>query len=68
MGRPWTAGLAREQILDAAACREKASALASVQGIDVTICGICIHVCSWTQRYLRRSTTAAPQAKLERAR
>ena len=60
VGRPWIAGLAREQIFDAAACREKASALASVQGIDVTICGICIHVCPWTQRYLRRSTTAAP--------
>lgn len=67
VGRPWTAGIAREQIFDAAACREKASALASAQGIDVTICGICIHVCPWTQRYLRQSTVGAPAAESERA-
>jgi epoxyqueuosine reductase QueG len=55
VGHHWTAGIARDQLLDAAVCREKASKLAVAQGIDVTICGICIHVCPWTQRYLRRS-------------
>jgi len=51
-GRPWTAGIPRDQIYDAAACREKASELATAQGINATICGICIFVCPWTQRYL----------------
>jgi epoxyqueuosine reductase QueG len=54
-GRPWRAGLARERFYDAAACREKASALAAARGIDVTICGICIRACPWTQRFLRRA-------------
>lgn len=54
-GRSWTAGIPRDQIYDAAACRKKASELATAQGIDVTICGICILACPWTQRYLRRS-------------
>ena len=54
-GRSWTAGLPRDQILDAAACRTKALELATAQGIDATTCGICIHVCPWTQRYMRRS-------------
>ena len=52
-GRSWTAGIPRDQIYDAAACRKKASELATAQGIDVTICGICILACTWTQRYLR---------------
>ena len=59
VGRPWTAGIARDQILDASVCREKASNLAAAQGIDVIICGICIHVCPWTQRYLRRRGVVA---------
>jgi epoxyqueuosine reductase QueG len=54
-GRSWTAGIPRDQIYDAAACRKKASELSTAQGIDVTICGICILACPWTQRYLRRS-------------
>jgi epoxyqueuosine reductase QueG len=59
-GRSWTAGIPRDQIYDAAACRKKASELATAQGIDVTICGICILACPWTQRYLRRSGVTRP--------
>ena len=59
-GRSWTAGLPRDQIYDAAACRKKASALATAQGIEETICGICILACPWTQRYLRRHGVARP--------
>jgi epoxyqueuosine reductase QueG len=59
-GRSWTAGMPRDEIYDAAACRKKASELAAAQGIDVTICGICIYACPWTQRYLRRSGVARP--------
>jgi epoxyqueuosine reductase QueG len=57
-GRLWTAGIPRDQIYDAAACRKKASELAAAQGIEETICGICIFACPWTQRYLRRSGVA----------
>jgi epoxyqueuosine reductase len=57
-GRPWAPGLPREAFYDAGACRERASALASARGIDVTICGICIRACPWTQRYLRRAGAA----------
>jgi len=53
-GYPWSPGIARDRMLDAAACREKATTLAAGQGIDVTICGICILACPWTRRYLRR--------------
>jgi epoxyqueuosine reductase QueG len=48
----------RDQIYDAAACRKKASELATEQGIEETICGICIFACPWTQRYLRRNGVA----------
>jgi epoxyqueuosine reductase len=54
-GVPWSAGIARDRIVDVLACEPKASALARAQGIDVTICGICILACPWTRRYLRRS-------------
>lgn len=59
-GRAWAAGLPREQLLDAAACRSHASALAASRGIDVTICGICIFACPWTQRGLQASGARQP--------
>jgi len=51
-GELWREGMARDRIFDAAACKRVASALAARQGIDVTICGICVLACPWTQRYL----------------
>lgn len=54
-GRAWTAGLPRERFFDARACRATASRLAAAQGIDVTICGICIRACPWTERWMRRA-------------
>jgi epoxyqueuosine reductase QueG len=54
-GKPWHAGIARDQILDVSACKEMASSLATAQGIDVIICGICVNACPWTQKYLRRA-------------
>jgi epoxyqueuosine reductase QueG len=53
-GRTWAPGLARERFFDAGACREQVAALAAGRGIDVLICGICIHACPWTQRHLAR--------------
>ncbi len=58
-GHPWSPGIDRHRILNAAACGKKASALAADQGIDVTICGICILACPWTRRYLRSRGKAA---------
>jgi epoxyqueuosine reductase len=53
-GSNWSAGAARESIYDAFACRAKAMNLSRAQGIDSTICGICINACPWTQKYISR--------------
>jgi epoxyqueuosine reductase QueG len=57
-GEAWQPGIARERIVDVAACKKVASGLAASQGIDVTICGICILACPWTQKHLRGSGVA----------
>jgi len=54
-GRPWFPGLPRQAFYDAEACREMATSLAGSRGIAVTICGICIHACPFTKRFLRRA-------------
>jgi epoxyqueuosine reductase QueG len=51
-GRNWEPGTARESIYDAFKCRQTAGKLAKQQGIEATICGICINVCPWTQKYI----------------
>ena len=53
-GSNWTVGAARESIYDAFACRAAAMNLSRDQGIDSTICGICINACPWTQKYISR--------------
>ena len=53
-GVNWQAGAAREQIYNPAACFKTAKTLSGAQGIKGTICGVCINVCPWTQRYLAR--------------
>jgi epoxyqueuosine reductase len=55
-GRDWEPGLSREQIYSAQACFQMAREFAGRTGINATICGICISVCPWTQRYLARET------------
>jgi len=61
VGENWRKGTARQQIYDAHACCTTAQRLAdqkditvTVRGIciPVTICGICIHTCPWTQKYI----------------
>jgi epoxyqueuosine reductase len=56
-GSNWSAGTKRESIYDAFACRKVAMSLSRDQGIDSTICGICINVCPWTQKYISREST-----------
>jgi len=55
LGTNWEAGMARETFYDAFACCKMAQNLCRRQNIDATICGICINVCPWTQKYLKRS-------------
>lgn len=53
-GENWTVARPRETFFDAFACRKYAKARAAQAGIDRTICGKCIQVCPWTQRYLKQ--------------
>jgi epoxyqueuosine reductase QueG len=54
VGNNWQVGMARESIYDAPACHAMAVKLLNKAGFMATICGICIHACPWTQRYLAR--------------
>jgi len=45
-GREWRAGMAREELLDARACRREARRLLRERvGADEAVCGICVAVC-----------------------
>lgn len=54
VGANWEAGVTREHLYQAAACFKMAREFAAHTGIKATICGVCINVCPWTQRYLAR--------------
>lgn len=58
-GPNWTLGDPREAVYDAFTCRDTAKRLAGRHGIDVTICGICINACPWTQKYISRELDAS---------
>jgi len=62
VGDNWELGSPREAIYAAPTCRVKARELSNAQGIEATICGICIHACPWTQRYLAREL---PESRIE---
>lgn len=51
-GKNWNAGLHREDFFDAFACFN--SIVNSGRNLG-TVCGMCIPVCPWTERYLRKS-------------
>jgi len=56
-GNNWQLGAPRDSIYDAFACCETAINLSQRAGIQstigrVAICGICINVCPWTQKYI----------------
>ena len=53
-GKPWHAGLPREEFFDALACALTAKRLSEALEISHTICGRCIAACPWTQQYLSR--------------
>jgi len=54
-GKLWNVGVSRDELLDADKCRAKARER-SMQGFggNATICGKCIEICPYTQRYLNK--------------
>jgi epoxyqueuosine reductase QueG len=56
VGENWQKGSERQSIYDAHACCAMAMSLAGQKDIRVTICGICINACPWTQKYISRET------------
>jgi len=55
-GRDWQVGLYRDSFFDPFACQKAAQELAAKRtGKRETICGICIAVCPWTQKYTERT-------------
>jgi epoxyqueuosine reductase len=53
VGRNWQPGMARPDVLDARACYE--TIRRNVKQFGHGVCGMCIAVCPWTNRYLGRA-------------
>jgi epoxyqueuosine reductase len=54
-GQNWEAGMPRESLYDAFTCREMTRNLSQkLIGEAISICGLCIASCPWTQKYLKR--------------
>lgn len=54
LGDNWSLEAGRDAIYNAELCRNKARELSLKSfGVDITICGKCIHVCPYTQAYLK---------------
>ena len=54
-GIPWKAGMDRDEFYNAFACRKTARERSAKIGIDESLCGLCIRLCPWTGRYMRKS-------------
>jgi epoxyqueuosine reductase len=55
-GKNWQKGMAREDLYDAFKCRKTARSLSQeALGEQISICGICIAACPWTQKYLKKA-------------
>ncbi|MBS4535707.1 epoxyqueuosine reductase [Clostridium sp. D2Q-14] len=52
-GINWNIGLRREEFYDAYACRKEARRLSGIEGIDESLCGLCIHACRYTKKYIK---------------
>jgi epoxyqueuosine reductase QueG len=50
-GRPWSAGMDRDEFYDAFRCRDMCRKLSSESlREEISICGICVSVCPWGKR------------------
>jgi epoxyqueuosine reductase QueG len=57
LGENWEIGSHRDNFFDAWSCRKTAlNQSITKTGIRNTICGICISVCPWTKKYIRKSS------------
>ena len=54
-GTNWRLGLYRDDFFDAWACCRTPAEFCEREGINSTICGICIEACPWTKKYLLRA-------------
>ena len=58
-GKHWRAGVKRDYLVDAFSCRNAARELLTKRtGGEIsgrTFCGLCISVCPWTKKYLKKS-------------
>jgi epoxyqueuosine reductase len=55
-GNTWHPGIPRESMFDFQVCRNKAREMTSTLiGESKSICGLCIVVCPWTQKYLNKT-------------
>lgn len=53
-GNQWTLQKDRDEFYDAISCNKTARERSGKAGIDMSLCGLCIYVCPWTQRYLKK--------------
>ena len=53
-GETWKSGLERKVIYDAFQCCDNTQNVSAKIGVVGYICGICINVCPWTQKYISR--------------
>jgi len=54
-GLAWRPGLERDAFWDAGACHGHCRRVADARGFAHPMCGMCVAVCPWTQKYLERS-------------
>jgi epoxyqueuosine reductase len=53
-GYNWAPGKDRDSFYDPHSCRRTARSLMARFGIESSICGKCIYICPWTQKYINR--------------
>ena len=56
-GKDWQPGMYRGTLFNPFACARAAREMARKEGIDETICGMCIAACPWTKKYISRIVT-----------
>jgi len=53
-GNNWQPGMEREELFDAGACYRQTKKWMKERNLNKYICGICIAVCPWTEKYLNK--------------